>query len=159
MNKSEIKKKLIESVNKDLSSIKESCESACAYKNTDDMKQEGKYDTRSIEAGYLAGAQLKRLEELKLKLKMLEDIELRSFKKNDEIAIGALVELEINQRTQKYFISPTAGGTLLNIDNQAVLVISVFSPIGDAILSLKNGDYFELETPKEIKNYSIRSVS
>jgi transcription elongation GreA/GreB family factor len=158
VDKSLIIEELKSKVESELLAAKEACDSTAAYKNADDMRQEGKYDTRAIEAGYLAGAQQKRVSELEQELKLLETVEVKEFKADDEIAIGALVELKHRGKVQKYFLSTTAGGSLLNIQNQVVLVISVFSPIGSELIGLGLGDFFELETPKGLKEYEIVSL-
>jgi transcription elongation GreA/GreB family factor len=124
-----------------------------------DMKQEAKHDTRAIEASYLAGAQARRVEEIKLEIQILEEVELKDYTDKDDIAIGAIVDMDCNGNIAKYFISPTSGGTMLSIDGQAILVISVFSPIGDAALGLSSGDDFEIEIPKGTRNYDILSIS
>jgi transcription elongation GreA/GreB family factor len=154
-----IKKALIEKVDLELKALEAAAQTTKDYVQDGDLKSDGKYDTRGIEAGYLAGAQMKRLEELKLEKQMLEEIPLGEFSAQDEIGIGALVEIELNGITRKYFLATTAGGTMLNIEGQGILVISVFSPIGDAIVDQKVGDEFELETPQGKRSYTIVSVS
>lgn len=69
--------------------------------------------------------------------------------------------MELLHKDQKrlYFLIPTAGGTLLKVKDDAVLVVSVFSPIGDALMGLKTGDEFEVETPKESRSYQVLSFS
>ncbi len=158
MEKSKIIKCLIDAVKKELDAIQSEAQTTKKYRESEDLKSEGKYDTRSIEAGYLAAGQLQRVEELKLELQMLEEIPSREFSPNDPIAIGALVEIEYNKQSRNYFISPTAGGTMLQIDGETVLVISVFSPIGNEALDLKVGDSFEVQTPKEVREYTIRKL-
>jgi transcription elongation GreA/GreB family factor len=158
MEKQKIVNQLILNVNDEIGKAKQAYGTSREHASDQDMKPDGKYDTRSIEAGYLAGAQKVRADELELELKLLEDIEVRAFMPSDEIAIGALVEIELNKNNRKYFISPTAGGTMLNIDGEGILVISVFSPIGNAVLGLITGDSFELETPKETRIYTIKGV-
>lgn len=122
-----------------------------------EFKAESKYDTRALEASYLASAEARRVEELKLDIQMLEEVDLKASEKLGEISIGALVELQHQNQKRNYFLIPTAGGTLLSINNEPVLVVSVFSPIGDALLGLKAGEEFEVETPKETRNYQIIS--
>jgi len=134
-------------------------DNTASYARDGDVKSDGKYDTRGIEAGYLAGAQEKRVEELKLELQMLEELPLREFSRDEEVAIGALVGIELNGQTRHYFLSSTAGGTILQIENTPVLVISVFSPIGDAVMGQKLGDEFELETPQGTRVYLVKSIS
>ena len=77
MNKEQVLTQLRNNLKHELSQAKQSYESSSAYKSQDDMKQEGKYDTRAIEAGYLAGAHKKRMEEIEQEINMLEEIDLK----------------------------------------------------------------------------------
>lgn len=122
-----------------------------------EFKAESKYDTRALEASYLASAEAKRVEELKLEIQILEEVDPGVSSRLGEISIGALVNLSFGDREMFYFLIPTAGGTLLKVHDHAVVVVSVFSPIGDAMLGLKKGDQFEVETPKETRTYEILS--
>lgn len=158
-----IKEKIItelkKRVNADLIKTEEVLESTSSFKSEGDMKQESKYDTRSIEAGYLAGAQAKRVEEIKLELQQLDEIPIRNFSKRDEVALGAIVEIELENITRNYFISSTAGGSMVSVEGFDILIISVFSPIGHAALGNKVGDEFELETKSGKRIYTIKSIS
>ncbi|MFT6067792.1 MAG: transcription elongation GreA/GreB family factor [Bacteriovoracaceae bacterium] len=158
MKKEKILKILIKNVQNELDGLKAAYDSTHSLMTAPDMKSEGKYDTRGIEAGYLAGAQKARVTELETDIQMLEEIKPRSFKTTDEVAIGALVELKLNDHKKKYFISPTAGGTMLEVEGESILVISVFSPIGSEVLSLKVGDNFELETKSTPREYEIIGI-
>jgi len=158
MNKKQILAKLVSVAKKDLELAIEAQESASSFKFESDMKQESKYDTRSIEAGYLSSAQTKRVEELKLELKLIEETPFYEYQDGDEIALGALLEIEVNKLKKNYFLASTAGGTMLEIDGKVVLVISLFSPIGNAVIGLKSGDVFELETKTGQREYKICSV-
>lgn len=120
-----------------------------------EFKQESKYDTRALEASYLASAEAKRVEELKLEIQILEEVILDASERLGEISIGALVELSHNERKMLYFLIPTAGGTLMKVGDDSVVVVSVFSPIGDGMLGMKTGESFEVETPKETRTYEI----
>ena len=63
--------------------------------------------------------------------------------------------MDANILVRKYFLIPTAGGTMIQVNNETILVVSVFSPIGDALLGLKAGEKFEVETPKETRHYEV----
>lgn len=159
LDKKKIRSLLIEKAQEQLNNAQGAYLSTASYKSDPDMQQEGKYDTRSIESGQLAGAQAKRVEELKLELQMLQDLPLQILDKKDQVAIGALVYISLNQQKKYYFISPTAGGTMLNIDDNIVLVISVFSPIGHAVLGLNCGDVFEIGEGDKLREYKIIELS
>lgn len=103
-----------------LSSTKELAQS-------DDMKSESKYDTRGIEAGYLAGAQEKRVKELEIEINTLQNLNLDD---KDEVLPGALV-----QTTDKcYFITFNTGGHKITVDNIEVNIVSMKAPITQKLI-------------------------
>lgn len=155
--KKKIKDDLVKLLENELQELERAANSSREYANADDIKSEGKYDTRAIEANYMAQAQAVRVEELKLDLQMIRELDIDH--KSDHVELGSLVEIEQNKMSKLYFISSALGGTILNIDQQIILVISVFSPIGSEAMSLSVGDTFEVETPKENRVYTIKAIN
>ena len=142
-------------MNAEMHELEAAAKSNKDFATDQEFKAESKYDTRSLEASYLASAEAKRVEDLKLEIQMLEEVDLKLSAKSDEVCIGSLVNLRHKDQDRSYFLIPTAGGTLLKVEDQAVLVVSVFSPLGDAVLGLKVGEEFEVETPKETRTYQV----
>lgn len=126
-----------------------------ALQTHSDLKSEGKYDTRAIEASYLADGQRKRLEELELDLQMLEDMPIDI---STNVQIGSLACLSHQGIERWYYFAPNCGGTMLELNGKAVLVISVFSPLGNEAIGLSVGDEFVVETPKEERLYQIKEI-
>lgn len=157
INKKLIVEQLIENLNKELALVEAAAKSTKELVTADDLKSEGKYDTRAIEASYLASAQNKRVEEIRLDIQMLEEIELPEVPSKN-LQLGSLGLIKCNNQERYYFLSSTSGGSMLMIDGHAILVISVFSPIGNEALGLSAGESFEVETPKETRTYEIVQV-
>ena len=155
INKKIIVKKIIENLQNELKEVEGAAKSSRDLATQSDMKSEGKYDTRAVEASYLAGAQQKRVEEIKIDIQMLEELEIQNSK---SIQMGSLVLIEHNGNKRYYFLTASAGGTILKIENENILVISVFSPLGSNALGLSKDESFEVETPKEIRMYHILKV-
>ena len=155
--KKAILNELIRRAKDELILLEASAKSTRDFATDQEFKAESKYDTRQLEAAYLASAEAKRVEELKLEVQILEEVDVDASKKLGEISIGALVELLHNDQKRMYFLIPTAGGTIINHVGLPVMVVSVFSPIGDAMIGLKTGNAFEVETPKETRHYEILS--
>lgn len=157
MNKKNIMKSLLDTLNVELDKAKEAYSTAKNMTQDPEAKAESKWDTRSIEAGYLAGAQKVRVDELEMDVKMIEELASESHNKKKTIGIGSLVDIKYNGQIRKYFIAPTAGGTMVNVDGSIALVISVFSPIGNGVLDLSEGDSFEIEMKDGNREYEVIS--
>ncbi|MGK0367146.1 MAG: hypothetical protein ACI9QD_000280 [Thermoproteota archaeon] len=129
-----------------------------ANANDSEMKQESKYDTRKVEASYLAGAQAKRVSELEHDLTSIRNLNLTSTA-SPIIAISSLVVILQNQEIERnYFLSPTSGGIKWCEDETEVSIVSTQSPIGQAMLKLEEGETFELQTPNSQKEIEILRV-
>ena len=155
--KQKLLNELIDKMKAEMHELEVAAKSNKDFATDQEFKAESKYDTRSLEASYLASAELSRVEDLKLDIQMLEEVDLKISQASPEVCIGSLVELSHKDQVRNYFLIPTAGGTLMNVDGKAVLVVSVFSPLGDAVLGLKVGEEFEVETPKETRTYKVLS--
>lgn len=142
--KKQIVKYLREQISSKLENAKEVYQSGHEHATEPELVAESKYDTRGVEAGYLAGAQKKRVEELKQELELLDEMVLDH--STESVSVGSLVELRFNDQTRLYFISSTSGGSMIEIEGSVVLVVSAFSPIGSEVIGLQEGDTFELET-------------
>jgi transcription elongation GreA/GreB family factor len=132
-----------------------------SYATSKDLQAEGKYDTRKIEASYLAGAQSRRVEELRLNLALMRKFHIDDHSQLEEIKIGSLVTCyRSGQEAAKksyFFISPASGGQILEIDGHNIQLISQHSPIGKALLSIDNGDQFTLDHGKRRLVFTVLS--
>lgn len=157
MIKEQILNTLKDEVTQELRKIEQAYTTTQNLVKQGDLKSDGKYDTRATEANYLADGQRQRVQELKQELELLDEINIKEGRK--QVSIGSLVDIELNGQTRQYFIAPTAGGKMINIKGEVVLVISVFSPIGDAALSLEVGDEFEVELASGSREYLIKNIN
>ena len=155
--KEQILNELRDKVDVELKKTQQAYETTKNLVQNGDLKSDGKYDTRSTEANYLADGQRQRIAELEQEQELLQDINIKRTEK--KVSIGSLVTLNLNDNIRKYFIAPAAGGTMVNIDGEAILVISVFSPIGDAALGVEAGDSFELELNGSTREYEVVEIS
>jgi hypothetical protein len=108
----------------------------------EENKAEDKYDTRGLEASYLAHGQSKAAEETAQALAQFQALALRDFAANEPIGLGALVALDGPGR---YFVGPRAGGTEIKLAGKTVLVITPQSPLGRQLLGRRQGDSVQLD--------------
>ena len=121
-------------------------------------KAENKYDTRGLEASYLARGQSKQAAELEAALAEFEKLGTKKFAAGDAITVGALVELAHGGENALYFLGPRAGGTEVLHDRKEILVITPQSPLGEQLLGKKSGESLQLKLGNEIRAAKILRV-
>jgi hypothetical protein len=109
----------------------------------DETKSEGKYDTRATEAAYLAGAQQERADKLSESIQSLRSFDPPAFELTDEIALGALVETDLNEETAFYLLAPAGGGTTLEHLGCELTVLSPEAPLFQKLVGRKPGDMLD----------------
>jgi hypothetical protein len=128
--KEELLNNIIELVTLDLKSATEAALSTKSLAKSDEFKAESKWDTRGIEAGYLASAQERRMKEIEIELVSLNNLK-SNLGTREYIGIGSLVE------TQKlyYFITALTGGLKLNLNGDLIQVVSASSPMAKKLIN------------------------
>lgn len=124
-----------------------------------DSKAENKYDTRNLEASYLARGQAFRVAETVEALREFESLTAKTFAPGQPISEGALVSLTGADGTLQYFIGPAAGGTEVSLDGIEVMVITPSSPLGARLMKRRTGDQFELSPGRAASAVRIESVT
>ncbi len=133
---------IIATLNAELAIYERSAKSAHEEATHEQSKAENKYDTRGLEASYLARGQSRQAAETEEARRLFESIPLRDFSPEDSIDLGALVELTTNAEPSLYFIGPRAGGMEIHIDGIEVLVITPQSPLGGNLIGKRQGDHW-----------------
>jgi hypothetical protein len=108
-----------------------------------DSKAEGKYDTRSLEASYLAVGQARQVDELAEAVRIFEAFTPPDFSTNDSIGMGALVEADIRSETSLLLLVPAAGGMVLDLDGQEITLLTPASTLYQNLLGMRSGDFLD----------------
>lgn len=140
MNKRALIRKVVTQLTRELSVYFRAAQNSRAEATHEQNQAESKYDTRGLEAAYLARGQSKQAAELEAAIAEFEKLEVRRFAADERISLGALVELETGGEVSWYFIGPRAGGTEVVQDNREVLVITPQSPLGAQLLDQRQGE-------------------
>ena len=144
MNKRLIIKKITAKLAGELEVYFRAAEFARAEATHEQNKAEHKYDTRGLEASYLAHGQSRQAAEIEAAIGEFEKLNARTFASGEAIGLGALVELEHGGERTIYFLGPRAGGTEVIQDKKEILVITPQSPLGEQLLGKKQGDQPQL---------------
>lgn len=106
-------------------------------------KAEGKYDTRSLEASYLAAGQARQVDELAEAVRIFETLSLPEFQINDPIDAGALVEVNLQGETSYFLLVPASGGLEIDHDGREVTLLTPASGLYRKLLGMQVGESLE----------------
>jgi transcription elongation GreA/GreB family factor len=116
---------------------------ARAEATDEQSKAENKYDTRGLEASYLARGQSRQLAETESAIEELEAFHPRRFGPEDVVDVGALVEVQHGRARDLFLLAPRAGGTEVEFDGREVTLLTPQSPLGSRLIGRRRGDVLD----------------
>jgi hypothetical protein len=102
-------------------------------------KAEGKYDTRSLEASYLAAGQARQVDELAESIRIFDSLELPDFGTGDAIDAGALVGARLAGETAYFLLVPAAGGLEITHQSMEITLLTPASGLYQNLLGMRIG--------------------
>jgi transcription elongation GreA/GreB family factor len=160
--KSVDKKKLIDQIcaqlERDLQAAKVAAQATYEAATGEESKAENEYDTRGLEASYLAGAQAKRVGEIEEQLNIYRHLEIKEYNDDTPIQATALIQVEANGKELLIFLMPKGGGLSITFEGQKIQIVTPASPLGEALFGRQVGDLAIVENASSSKEYEILSV-
>ncbi|HSH93096.1 MAG TPA: hypothetical protein VK968_03045 [Roseimicrobium sp.] len=158
MKKAALIKKIVAELTRELGIYFKAAVASREEATHEQSKAESKYDTRGLEASYLARGQSKQAAEIEQAIEEFTKMTVRKFAETDPVDLGALIELEMRGEKSFYFIGPRAGGTEVIHEKQEVLVITPQSPLGQQVMGKKAGTKWKSEIAGAKNEYRLLSV-
>ena len=158
MNKRALIEKIVKQLTSDLEGYLRAARAAHAEATHEQSRAENKYDTRGLEASYLARGQSKQAAEIEAAIEAFGKLDGRAFAPGEPVDLGALVELEGAGERTIYFIGPKAGGTEVVHQKREVLVITPASPLGEQLMGRKQGEFLQMTIAGATNKYLVASV-
>ena len=158
MNKRALIEKIVKQLTSDLEGYLRAARAAHAEATHEQSRAENKYDTRGLEASYLARGQSKQAAEIEAAIEAFGKLDGRAFAPGEPVDLGALVELEGAGERTIYFIGPKAGGTEVVHQKREVLVITPASPLGEQLMGRKQGEFLQMKIAGATNKYLVASV-
>jgi transcription elongation GreA/GreB family factor len=137
----------------ELAHLEAATQAALSAATDEESRPENQYDTRALEASYLAAAQGKRVQDVKRMIAVLEDFPVREM--SGPLGSGSLAEVETEGRKLWYFLLPFGAGVAAGSNGHKVTVVTIDSPLGKLLMGKKPGDLVALPRPGGAKEYEI----
>jgi transcription elongation GreA/GreB family factor len=158
MNKAALIQLIVSALSAELDGYARSARSAQAEATDEQSKAENKYDTRGLEASYLARGQSRQAMETVQAMQQYLALVAPALERHAAIEVGAVVEVEHLGEQALYFLGPCAGGTEVVMDGRAVTVITPQSPLGLQLMGAKAGAQVILPGGRKKDVWKVRAV-
>ena len=159
MNKRALLNRIIARLQSELDMLTQAALSTHAEATDEENKAEDKYDTRGLEASYLAIGQSKAAEEAAQAVAQFSALTARDFGSTEPVSLGALLLLESNGHSTHYFMGPRSGGTEIEQEGHTVLVITPQSPLGRQLMGRTQGATLYLDLGGKRTQQIVAKVS
>ena len=150
-----MKARLLEQIREELRGqllrLSKAAQEAHAAATDPGSKAESKYDTRNLEASYLATGQARQVDELATSVRIFDALELPNFPVGAGIDVGALVEVSLRGNALYFLLAPTAGGLEILHEGQEITVLTPSSELYGKFLGLRAGDTIEQPPMRVVK--------
>jgi len=159
MRKAQLIQLVIASLTDSLGLLEKAARASHAEATHESSKAESKYDTRGLEAAYLAGGQARQANEILDSIKVYRALPVRDFASGEPIDLTALVELDVDSTRVVYFIGPRNGGLEIKWKRKEITVITPQSPLGQQLMGKKKGQRWTAKLGGSLIKHHIISVS
>ena len=158
MKKSQLIKLIITSLTGSVEVLEKAARASHEEATHESSRAESKYDTRGLEAAYLAGGQARQAKELLDSINAYAALAARDFVPGEPIELTALVELDTDGTRSSYFIGPKNGGLVIEHRGKEIMVITPQSPLGQNLMGRQAGQRWEAKVGGSTVKYHIVSV-
>jgi len=158
MNKKNLIEQMLIQLQAEVEMLEASAKSASSAATHEESKPENKYDTRGLEASYLAGAQTARIEQVKSGMALLQQMQLKAFAEDDAIAPSAIIELESGEQKSFVFLVVSGAGLQLRSEGLKLVAVTTSSPMGKGLIGKFVGDFATIKIGDSLREYEIVSV-
>src|SRR4030095_16739348 len=120
MNKTKLIELIVAGLANSLALLEKAARASHAEATHESSKAESKYDTRGLEAAYLARGQARQAKETLDSITIYQSLVVRDFPPGEPIDLTALVELDADRTRSLYFIGPKNGGLEIQFEGKEV---------------------------------------
>ncbi len=139
MQKSELLAAVIATIEKELAAATQAAVESAEEATDEESRPENKYDTRGLEASYVASAQAHYALDLKEALQAYRNFVPPDSNPANPIALGSIVTTLGPAGRETFFLGPARGGLEIQSPNGTITILTPKSPLGSQLLGQRLG--------------------
>ena len=142
MDKFKVIEKIVKKLEEEIEISKKASMEAFDTATDIEAYSDGKYDTRSLEASYLAGGHAQIVKELGDALQGFNLLRTQQLiqSPSDQVDLGSLLEIKNENGSCWFILGPSSGGLEGEVDDCTVTILTLHSPLGEEVASKKAGE-------------------
>jgi transcription elongation GreA/GreB family factor len=159
VDKQKLLSSVIELLEAELKNARVAASAAHEAATAEENRPENQFDTRALEASFLARGQANRVAEVEHSIKVLRDFPLKPLSDKEAVQTGALVRVDCDGAEQWLFVIPSGAGLAVGDGKARVAVVTTSSPLGTELLGKGVGDTFVFKRGGAAKEYEILGIA
>jgi transcription elongation GreA/GreB family factor len=158
MKKAVLIQQIVARLHENFAVLEKAARASHAEATHESSKADNKYDTRGLEASYLARGQSRQAKEILDAIQTYEALPAREFGPGEPIDLTALVSVDADGARSTYFIGPTSGGLEIECQRKEIMVITPQSPLGQSLMGKKAGQRWTAKLGGSTVKYHLLAV-
>ena len=148
MDKTTVLQQIVHALQEDYDALQKSVQLATEGATHAESKPENKYDTRALEASYLAHGQAQRAQQIAEALAEFQRLLEQPLSSEPTVGRNSLLCLQALSGEERWlWVANAAGGLKVSHDKQSITVITPDSPLGAMLLGRMLDDEITLKLP------------
>ena len=143
MDKTQLLQSVIDRLKQQLATMQNALQTSHEAATGSESKSESKYDTRGLDASYLADAQKEQCQRLSEIISTLNTFTPPPTQREPKAQLGSIVEIEHNTNIEHYFLLPSGGGITIEHEDHPITTLTPAAPLYQNILGKQPGDLIE----------------
>ena len=156
MTKDGLIERIKEQLQDEIAGLAEAARAAHDAATNEESKPENQYDTRALEASYLAAGQGERLASLRQLIGWFEN--LGGGPADGTVGLGSLVGLEDEDGDERWVLLAPQGGLKVPMETGLVQVVSPSAPLGAALVGLSEDEDLTLRVRGRARELVVVAV-
>ncbi len=158
MTKKDLISLFIKSLESEIAVLKAAALATHDAATNEESRPENQYDTRALEASYLAGAQAKRVNEIEEVILLFRNLNFKEYLLEEPIDLTALVTVKLDGKKSLLLMMPKGGGINCLVSGENVQIVTPNSILGETLMGLCAGDIADFEVGERVKICEVLSV-
>ena len=158
VDKAELKQRILEALDATRAALADAQKSSQDAATHEESRAESDKDMRSTELSYIARGQAMRVQALETERARVAAMPLVAFAPSAAIGVSALVRIGDANGERRIFLAPGGGGQRIRIGEESIDIVTLASPLGEALVGACAGDELVVEKAGREEEVTVVAV-